>query len=39
MKFKKLALLTLSLVSATSIFTGCGSSEDVSSDTTKINSV
>ena len=36
MKFKKLALLTLSLVTATSIFTGCGTSEDVSSDTTKI---
>ena len=28
MKFKKLALLTLSLVTATSIFTGCGTKEN-----------
>lgn len=36
MKLKKLAILTLSLLTLTSIFTGCGSDESTASDTTKI---
>lgn len=36
MKLKKLAVLTLSLLTLTSIFTGCGTDESITSDTSKI---
>lgn len=36
MKLKKLALLTLSLLAFTSVFTGCASDKDTPSDVTKI---